>query len=193
MRSRLTLLRREAHGIFSLRLYNQTGCRSVMAKAQGSGAWLPAEIGADDRGMVDVSVRAAWCLPRSKAPTIYHEFERKVFRLVAPAVRQIWGSSFDACDGTQLVRYGTGGHFLPHTDGDEYGYPDRYFTVLCYLNKSFQGGNTSFESLNYRARPEPGKALVFPVRFRHCAEPVFSGEKLVFVTWLCAPPPFRWF
>ncbi|MGA8311890.1 MAG: 2OG-Fe(II) oxygenase, partial [Terriglobales bacterium] len=95
-------------------------------------------------------------------------------------------------EGTEIVRYSPGGHYVPHKDANELELANRYFTVLCYLNDSFEEGKTSFTSLNFTAAPAAGKTLVFPSRYLHCAEPVTRGEKFVFITWLCGPPPIKW-
>jgi predicted 2-oxoglutarate/Fe(II)-dependent dioxygenase YbiX len=96
------------------------------------------------------------------------------------------------CQGTQLVRYKPGGHYVPHTDAGADEFANRYFTVLCYLNQDFEGGKTSFPSLNYAATPRAGKALIFPATYLHCAEPVVRGEKLILLSWVCGPVPIRW-
>jgi predicted 2-oxoglutarate/Fe(II)-dependent dioxygenase YbiX len=89
------------------------------------------------------------------------------------------------------VRYSPGDYYVAHSDvipGDDY----RYFTVLCYLNEEFEGGQTSFPVLGHRVTPRAGTAVVFPSSYLHRAEPVAGGEKYVIVTWLCGPPPVRW-
>jgi predicted 2-oxoglutarate/Fe(II)-dependent dioxygenase YbiX len=136
--------------------------------------------------------RSACILNRLQAAATYDEFEEKVRVVVNPLVRQIWGVDLPRQEGTQIVRYAPGGHYIPHKDADEGELANRYFTVLCYLNDSFEGGKTSFTSLNFTAVPFPGKTLVFPSRYLHCAEPVTRGEKFVFVTWLCGSLPIKW-
>ena len=131
-------------------------------------------------------------MDRGKTAAIHDDFERKIAQIVRPALRRIWGWDLADCQGTQLVRYRSGGHYLPHKDADDDGYASRYFTVLCYLNENFQGGKTRFPSLGYSAIPVTGRALIFPARFMHCAEPVLSGEKLIFLAWLSGPIPLRW-
>ena len=184
--------RQEAHGIFSVQLYDAPECRSVSAVVSRIRAWHPAAVGNARRAVVDTTIRVASYLERSKAAAIHDDFERKVLSIITPAVKQTWGCDFASCDGTHLLRYRAGGYFLPHQDAGDGAYETRYFTILCYLNENFGGGNTSFASLRYSAKPISGRALVFPSRFIHCAEPVIAGQKLVFVTWFCGPRPLRW-
>jgi predicted 2-oxoglutarate/Fe(II)-dependent dioxygenase YbiX len=93
--------------------------------------------------------------------------------------------------GTQIIRYRKGGRYVAHTDAGV-DYAERYFSVVCYLNDDFTGGLTSFPSLEYSTRPQTGKAIIFPSRYFHCAEPVSSGEKFIFLTWVCGPIPITW-
>ena len=192
MQSQLPKHRREAHGVFSVRLYDESRCGSIVTQALHVDEWQPARVGGDGRPSVDAALRAAWHANPSRLKAIHNDFEKRVLQVVRPVLRQVWGCDFERCEGTHLVRYRRGGHFVPHKDADEDHYAFRYFTVLCYLNNNFKGGKTSFESLGYCATPIPGKALIFPSRFVHCGESVLSGEKFVLVTWLCGPAPVHW-
>jgi len=89
------------------------------------------------------------------------------------------------------VRYEPGNYYAAHTDTGM-NLLDRYFTVLCYLNDDFEGGQTSFPTLLYSAAPRRGKAVVFPSTYVHRADPVTRGEKYVIVSWMMGAPPSRW-
>ncbi len=192
----LTPYQQEAFGVFATRLYEPAKCASIVARVKGQDEWEAAQVvvdsGGRSRDMTLPETRAARTLNRLQAVATYHEFEERVRFVVNPILRQIWGVDLPRQEGTQIVRYSPGGHYIPHKDADESELADRYFTVLCYLNDSFEGGKTSFTSLNFTATPAPGKTLVFPSRYLHCAEPVTRGEKFVFVTWLCGPLPIKW-
>jgi predicted 2-oxoglutarate/Fe(II)-dependent dioxygenase YbiX len=186
----------EAIGVFATRLYGPKECASIVAEVKNQAEWEAAQVVVESDGRArDLTLpdtRAARILNRSQAAAIYDEFEQKVDRLVQPLVRQIWEVDLPRQEGTQLVRYLPGGHYVAHQDANQAELANRYFTVLCYLNDSFEGGKTNFTSLNLSAAPDPGKTLVFPARYMHCAEPVMRGEKFVFITWLCGPVPIRW-
>lgn len=175
-----------------MHLYGKAKCRSIVEEVLRVAQWNSAGVGGESFSIVDAAVRAACIVNRGATTAIHDDFERTVAQIVRPALRRAWGCDLARCEGTQLVRYGSGGHYRPHKDGDDDAYASRYFTVLCYLNEDFQGGKTSFPSLGYCATPASGRALIFPSRFVHCAEPVLSGEKLVFLSWLCGPTPLRW-
>jgi Rps23 Pro-64 3,4-dihydroxylase Tpa1-like proline 4-hydroxylase len=182
--------------VFATHLYPSAQCRAIVRHVRGEGAWEPAQVLIHSEGnltdAVQSNAREASIASRAHASRIYDEFEEQVRRLVAPMIRSIWGTELTDCDGTQLIRYPTGGHYVPHRDADDTAYAHRYFTVLCYLNDDFVGGETSFPSLRFTATPIQGKTLVFPSRFLHSALPVVKGEKFAFLTWLCGPIPTQW-
>ena len=182
--------------MFATRLYEPDQCAALVAQAKRRRGWAAAQIVVESEGrsrdLTLPDTRAARILNRSKADATYDDFEQRVRTIIHPLVRQIWEADLPRQEGTQLVRYSPGGHYVPHRDADEGELANRYFTVLCYLNDNFEGGKTNFPSLNFTAAPVPGKTLVFPSRYMHCAEPVTRGEKFVFITWLCGPVPIKW-
>ncbi len=189
----------QAPGIFTARLYSARECAATIRQVKQAKAWLDARVSVEDgdsRGIVRPEVRSAQILDPEQGRHLYLDFERKVRTVIAPLVRELWGVSLYGCDGTQLIRYKSGGGYAPHKDSSdepsEIAFASRYFTVLCYLNGNFEGGRTSFPGLAYTAIPEPGKALVFPSHYLHSAVPVSGGEKFVLLTWLCGPVPVRW-
>jgi hypothetical protein len=137
------------------------------------------------------SVRRARILPPAFAEKIYDDFDRRMDQKVKPLIKRIWHVDLKEHAGTQIIRYSSNGHYEPHTDSG-LDLNDRYFSVLCYLNDDFEGGCTSFPYLNYFAVPKRGRAIIFPSRFMHCAEPVVSGEKFVVLTWVMGPVPLDW-
>jgi prolyl 4-hydroxylase len=166
---------------------------SDLKRQQG---WTAAQIVVESEGrsrdLTLPDTRAASILDRSQAVATYDRFEQRVRSVIHPLVRQIWEVDLPRQEGTQLVRYSPGGHYVAHRDADEGEQANRYFTVLCYLNDNFEGGKTSFPPLNFTAAPVSGKTLVFPSRYLHCAEPVTRGEKFVLITWLCGQVPIKW-
>jgi predicted 2-oxoglutarate/Fe(II)-dependent dioxygenase YbiX len=192
----MALYTREAHGVFAMPLYTSQRCSALTARVRRARQWSDAEIVRHDHGAVqsipDPAARAARILQGVLAAGIERDFEEKIHTVVRPLIKRIWDVNLSECQGTQLVRYKPGGHYVPHTDAGADEFANRYFTVLCYLNQDFEGGKTSFPSLNYAATPESGKAIIFPATFLHCAEPVVRGEKLILLSWVCGPVPIRW-
>lgn len=188
----------EAHGVFSFSLYSVLQCQSIIETANRLNAWQTAELSlTDDAGVstdfISLETRSAAILDTGIAAPLYQAFEGTVDRALGGLMQRIWGARFSEQWGTQLVRYQPGGHYIAHTDSSSSGEDARrYFTVLCYLNDSFFGGQTSFPSLNYSSIPKTGKAVVFPSGYVHCAKPVLKGQKYILITWLCGSAPIRW-
>jgi Rps23 Pro-64 3,4-dihydroxylase Tpa1-like proline 4-hydroxylase len=186
----------ESLGVFSLSLYRRRTCREIIDSISAEECWGPAYVRtSQDNGEYQTELasetRAASILWSDRAHEIYKGFHTKLDGLVKPLVNELWGTDFREFDATQMVRYSPGGYYRTHTDnGCDLG--ARFFTVLCYLNDDFEGGGTNFPSLNYVVKPECGKAVFFPSKYHHCAEPVRGGNKYVLVSWLIGPTPITW-
>ncbi len=186
----------EAHCVFATNLYDTAHCARIVRRAKSVDEWDLAGVRVESDGnscdAVLPETRAALIVDRDRAPDLYEGYEDRVRFAIRPLVRKLWGIDLPRCEGTQLIRYKTGGHYVPHKDSDEMEFANRYFTVLCYLNDDFQGGGTRFPSLKHTVRSVPGKTLIFPSHYLHAAEPVMEGEKFILLTWMCGPAPVRW-
>jgi predicted 2-oxoglutarate/Fe(II)-dependent dioxygenase YbiX len=193
---RIGLCEPQAHCVFTTYLLNSVECAEIVRHVQHIDAWNAARVntGGDEesRGAVLPNVRTALIADHAQSRDLHDQFERKVRRLIRRLIEQYWGLDLPRCEGTQLIRYKAGAHYIPHKDSDDMEFASRYFTVLCYLNEDFQGGCTYFPSLNYRVKPASGKTVVFPSQFVHAAEPVTQGEKFALLTWMSGPVPIRW-
>lgn len=104
-------------------------------------------------------------------------------------------------EDVQVVRYGRGGKYDAHYDGDDCGpgrrecpTDQRVATVLVYLNDGFEGGRTEFPMLGASVVPEKGKALFFWVadpdttelfeKTLHAGVPVSRGHKWIANQWV---------
>jgi hypothetical protein len=186
----------EASSVFALSLLEPNSCQSAVAQLSTLGDWREAGVLVPTANGVALAanrpdVRNAQILSDAHLFDIYKEFSAKISEVILPLIKQLWRVEFHQHSEVQIVRYSIGGHYNAHADGG-YLMHERYFTVICYLNDDFEGGGTSFPSLGYSAIPEPGKAIIFPSRFVHSAEPVITGEKFVLVTWVLGPPPVEW-
>lgn len=186
----------QARGIFATHLFSPEQCARIVRRALKVDDWDAATVSVrDDDGSSDgllPEIRTALICDRAQTGDLYDEFEERVRCTIRPLIQRIWGIELLRCDGTQLIRYKAGAHYAPHKDSDESEYASRYFTVLCYLNEDFQGGDTNFPSLRHTVRPASGKTVIFPSEYLHAAEPVTQGEKFVFLTWMSGPVPIRW-
>lgn len=188
--------KQEADEVFSLDLFAGRTCAAIIDRIKRSRAWSEAKVrkqlnNGRVRSMQMASVRRARVLDPSRAEKIYAAFDRQINRRVKPFIKTIWDANLREHAGTQIIRYAPNGYYHPHTDSG-LDLDTRYFSVLCYLNDDFEGGCTFFPYLNYRAVPQQGRAIIFPSRYMHCAEPVVKGEKFVALTWVMGPLPIRW-
>jgi hypothetical protein len=186
----------EVSGVLAVRLYSPRSCRSLIQQAKALPGWGAARVGVEEGSdsygaAVEPETRLALsCTPTANSGVI-REFNWKMNNVIKPVVKKFWGVSLKRHADTHLVRYIPGNFYAPHTDtGADVN--DRYFTVLCYLNDSFRGGQTTFFSLNHSVQPQSGKAIVFPSTYVHSAEPVDEGEKYILVSWLIGAQPMRW-
>jgi SM-20-related protein len=95
----------------------------------------------------------------------------------------------------QVLRYTRGSHYKPHSDSDVIDLEtarwkkvqDRDYSLLIYLDDSFEGGELIFPNFNFRLRPRAGMLAAFPsdCRYLHGAMPVLSGVRHAIVSW-CA-------
>ncbi|KAH8281021.1 hypothetical protein KR054_006990, partial [Drosophila jambulina] len=114
------------------------------------------------------------------------------FRNLYDVLRDITGLKIGEVE-IQLLKYGFGAHYRPHSDYFNMSVPDystdgdRIATVLFYLNDAPHGGATAFTDLNIKVPAERGKVLFwynvkgethdFDQKTTHAACPVFQGFK----------------
>jgi hypothetical protein len=187
----------EAVGVLACALYQPAACLPIVSLLRSVERWKRAEIRekATATGRYEATVRSevrvACVLPPGEGAELRREFRRRINRIVRPLIKEVWDFEPTGQTEVEIIRYSAGGHYRPHADA-ALDVSDRYFSVVCYLNDDFRGGRTLFPALRYASVPEPGKAIVFPSRYVHCAEPVEGGEKFIQVSWMLGPAPKRW-
>jgi len=186
----------ESRGVFSIPLYDAKSCRAIVEYVKRLDDWSTAQVRTEVRPAEFVTsvrpdTRLARILNSVHTRELHDRFDEKMNKIIKPLIKRIFGVSLHEHSGTQVLRYPPGGHYVPHQDAvSDMLY--RYFTVVCYLNDDFEGGHTWFPSLNYSAVPQVGKAILFPSRFYHCAQPVTRGDKIVIISWVNGPLALRW-
>ena len=192
----MTQYREESQDVISISIYQPYECKAMVDELKHLKGWTAALV-RDARDAIDYEVltrtdiRSARTLVSHDTQKFYQEFDRRMNAALKPLVKQRWQVDLATHSGTHLLRYGPADYYVPHRDTGP-GFEDRYFSVVCYLNDDFTGGETSFPALNYSVTPESGKAIVFPSDHLHCSEPVTSGEKFVVVSWINGPTPVPW-
>lgn len=111
--------------------------------------------------------------------------------LVEVAGRMIGAPDF--YETPYVLRYNVGGKYGQHADSEIYDpekglffrVADRDISVLVYLNDDYEGGELTFNRLNYSLRPAAGDLVLFPSHniFLHQAQRVTRGTKFALVSW----------
>lgn len=181
-------------GIVSVQLYDSASCDAIIKYAVRARDWSDASISEEHNGVHSAAVRPEYRVAQSFSPSarsrIKREFDAKLNSLIKPFIRRVWRVDLSAHSGTHIVRYSPGGFYVTHADAGE-DLMNRYFTVLCYLNEDFDGGQTSFPSLGWRITPKKGMAVIFPSTYLHRAEPVMTGQKYILISWLTGENPIH--
>lgn len=188
--------RDESHTVVSVSLFQPSDCQNIVERVRQLDGWEAAQVretkpDGRSEAFTQPEVRSARILVSDRASDVYARFEAALDAIVKPLIKDVWKVDLGEHSGTQIVRYEPADHYVPHQDNGP-GFESRYLSVVCYLNDDFIGGETSFPGIDYTAKPETGKAIVFPSHFLHGSRPVVRGEKFVFVSWLRGPVPIKW-
>lgn len=98
---------------------------------------------------------------------------------------------------SQILHYGTGGHYIPHVDAETLYRDDderdfwektleRDLSIVYFLNDDFLGGELVFPDLDLTIAAESGTLVCFPSdhNYIHSVKSVVSGKRFTIVTWL---------
>lgn len=75
-----------------------------------------------------------------------------------------------------ISRYTSGCHIRSHRDTGVYD-TFRMFTLICYLDEEYSGGEIFFPALSLSHRPRAGELLFFYSEHEHGVSPVISGTR----------------
>lgn len=186
----------EAPGVISFEMYERVECESILAQLSKRDQWKAAQVReAQDETTYQVltqpEVRSASTLYLSDAEQLYLQFGDRINSIVKPLIRELWEIELADHSDTHILKYLPGDHYVPHQDTGP-TLMDRYFSLVCYLNDDFDGGQTAFPALHCTVRPVAGKAILFPSTYLHGSNPVVSGQKFVFISWINGPVPIKW-
>jgi len=79
-----------------------------------------------------------------------------------------------------ISKYSEGSHIRPHRDTNVYN-TARMFTIICYLNDDFQGGEIFFPEMSQTLKPKAGELLLFYSELLHGVKPILSGFRYCIV------------
>lgn len=131
---------------------------------------------------VDKRFRDAKTIPPDRLGDLHKVIDVEVSNTVTPALEKYFKMPFKKSEGAQIVRYSLGGKFAPHTDSGAL-FPQRYMTLIKYINDDYSGGETEFFNPAYSHKGTRNNYLIFYSEMLHASRAVLSGDKFVFVTW----------
>jgi len=81
-------------------------------------------------------------------------------------------------DNVQIKKWNVGHNMGPHTDGYD-GDTDLVFSLVCYLNEDYEGGEIVFPNQNITVKPKKGSLIMFPSQepFVHQVNEVKAGYR----------------
>jgi prolyl 4-hydroxylase len=103
------------------------------------------------------------------------------------------GTAPDQGEPLQVLRYRPGGEYRTHSDAIPGFANQRIMTMLVWLNRDYEGGETWFETPRLALKGQAGDAILFrntgPDGRRdpaaaHAGLPVKAGEKLIASRWI---------
>lgn len=122
--------------------------------------------------------------------------QRFLNEAIRRAMVEVANSKFGAMEYFEtpyVLRYRVGGKYGMHADSEIYDpskglfyrVADRDVSVLIYLNDDYEGGELTFNRLNYSYHPTVGDLVLFPSTnlYLHEAQPVTRGTKYALVSW----------
>ena len=112
------------------------------------------------------------------------------FRRYANDVKSFANVGADKILNLDVLKYETGGFYIPHTDHHE-KYP-RTISVIYFLNNDYKGGELCFHNPDQKGEkiltvtPKPGRIVLWPSNFLypHSVSKVTEGRRFVLVSWL---------
>ncbi len=142
---------------------------------------------------------------RSNSWSLLDPAEHAVAGSLTKAVSEFIGLSTECAEGLWGLHYTVGERFAPHLDSFEVDGSDqhrailekcggqRLYTVICYLNDGYAGGQTIFPRAKVQIKPKRGTLLLFantmtgsrvpsPLSL-HAGAEVTKGEKWAVTIW----------
>ena len=112
----------------------------------------------------------------------------------------LWKFQLDSCQSMQITRYGVGGYYDFHIDGNGFtreitnprsatNFKTRKLSMSIVLNDDFEGGEFEFMgSENDLIKARTGTIIIFPSYLQHRVRPVTKGVRHSLVVWFCGEP-----
>lgn len=128
---------------------------------------------------------------------IFYDIRQKAFDLIKTKLPHI---TLNHLEMAQIQKYEDSQFVRSHVDyfndGKQITNSDKMATLIVYLNDDFDGGETFFNHLGFKIKPEKGSALFFDYDYseiinrktRHEGLPVYNGIKYIITFWVRQKP-----
>lgn len=135
---------------------------------------------------------------RSEAAIFGVMTEDLVVGAINRRLAMLTGTRVEQGEALEVISYGPGGEFRPHSDALPEHENQRVITAILYLTQDYTGGETRFVRSGLTFRGQRGDAIVFrnalpdgrpdPLT-EHAGLPVSSGRKIIATRWIRASKP----
>ena len=125
--------------------------------------------------------------------TISFDLKAVIRRAFVEFAAPFFGKQIEWIEPPEILCYHAGGEYKPHADAEHWNAErrewtrviDRDFSVLIYLNETFEGGEIDFPNFGMKFKPRRGLLIAFPSdhRYVHAARPVTHGVRYAIVSW----------
>lgn len=128
----------------------------------------------------------------------FNEIRTKAYEIIKQKLPNI---SIENVEKSQIQKYEVSQYVKSHVDyfninGKKITTNDKMATLIVYLNDDFEGGETFFNNLNIKIKPQKGSALFFQYNYsdylneksRHEGLPVTKGTKYIITFWIREKP-----
>jgi len=121
----------------------------LISEGESQAEWLLPDVYDAEAGtpLVDLRKRDASILSELIEPGPFRPCRRELEAAFHKYVAAEAAPRF-ALSSMQLIRYDVGGFFVAHTDSSASVQAWRRYSIVCYLNDDFDGGETFFENLD---------------------------------------------
>jgi len=188
------LMFEHADQVHLIRVISADACAQLVARAEALNVWedSPCYSESAEGFVVDFEYRISRSVMEWDRPDLFDGVRPHVEKTFARFIGPDASPRF-ALSRFELIRYDAGGMFFPHRD-TLVTEPWRKYSIVTYLNDDFEGGATSFPTIERTLRPVPGQGLLFPSLYLHGGECVSAGRKYVMTGYLGDPETIpAWF
>lgn len=185
----------EAPGVYSWPMLQPSACARIIADAEAANAWVQGKIARiDDDGKerheLDLAFKNSMAVSEAQAPAALVGMTKLVLHQGRTLIPAIYGARYAGQplkpSAVQVNRYTEGGVYQPHFDIG-LGPACENFSLICYLNTEYLGGQTYFPDLGHLVTPLAGKAILFRSEMIHGSVKIAHGAKYIIVSWLGVP------